>query len=295
MPIQTGAKGATIAGVSYPPYTYIDWLAPNQEAAGVQGGDAFYVPVRRLGSDGYIRWCIPGRDTSGTLFKDISGAGNDGVIEANNAAPFAVDARMSTAAHASAGGISVPVGACDMDFTTDSCLMAFAMTAEDPVAAEIIAGWGSFGTNTSPGFYLSHRSAAAGVGRVVLNRGAGSLESASDTTVKFSNAGGTRETHALIALDGPTGSVYLFRDGVLAASNVGLMTGAKAFALLRPLYGARLGGAPAPSASVAGVFRGWQGYVFPGSGLPLNLGRIAAMLAESPSVPLRDHEFRFAG
>jgi hypothetical protein len=48
MPIQTGAKGATIQGVAYPPYFYIDWLAPDQEALAVQGGDTVYVPSRSL-------------------------------------------------------------------------------------------------------------------------------------------------------------------------------------------------------------------------------------------------------
>lgn len=48
MPIQTGAKGVTIGGVNYPPYQYIDWLDSSQEADAVQGGDAFYVPTRRL-------------------------------------------------------------------------------------------------------------------------------------------------------------------------------------------------------------------------------------------------------
>lgn len=48
MPIQTGAKGATIAGVAYPPYFYIDWLTLDLEALAVQGGDAVVVPARGL-------------------------------------------------------------------------------------------------------------------------------------------------------------------------------------------------------------------------------------------------------
>lgn len=48
MPIQTGSRGATIAGVSYPPYQYLDGLAPDVEAVAVQGGDASYVPRRTL-------------------------------------------------------------------------------------------------------------------------------------------------------------------------------------------------------------------------------------------------------
>jgi len=48
MPIQIGAKGATIGGVSYPAYFYVDWLTPDQEAQAMQGGDAVAVPARRL-------------------------------------------------------------------------------------------------------------------------------------------------------------------------------------------------------------------------------------------------------
>lgn len=55
MPIQLGAKGATIAGVNYPPYQYIDWLTPDQEQTAVQGGDAVRVPGRRVPGDGISR------------------------------------------------------------------------------------------------------------------------------------------------------------------------------------------------------------------------------------------------
>lgn len=241
----------------------------------------------------FCRWCIPGKDTSGTLFKDVSGNGNDGTIEASNSTPFAVDNRISTVAHASAGGVAVPLAATLCDFTTDSVVMAFTLTNEDPAGSEAVASFGA-GTGNHPGMYLSHRASAAGVARVVCNRGNGTLVSGSDSTVKFSNAGGTRETHVLMALDGPTGSVYLYRDGVLAASNVGLMTSSNAFTLAAPVFAARLGSTGGTAATVAGVFRGWQGYVFEGKGLPLNIGQIAAFLAENPSVPVNDVSFKFA-
>lgn len=241
----------------------------------------------------FCRWCIPGKDTSGTLFKDVSGNGNDGTIEASNSSPFAVDSRISTAAHASAGGVNVTLAATLCDFTTDSVLMSFMLTNEDPAGSESVASFGA-GTGNHPGMYLSHRASAAGVARVVCNRGNGTLVSGTDSTVKFSNAGGTRETHVVMALDGPTGSVYLYRDGVLAASNVGLMTASNAFTVAAPVFGARLGGTGGTGATVAGVFRGWQAYVFAGKGLPLNIGQIAARLAEDPSVPINDVSFKFA-
>jgi len=292
---ETGMIAAKVAASSA---SAVTWSPPSEEKdyaddLTLEQNRAVRALVSGAGNT-YNRWCIPGKDSTGTLFKDASGAGNDGTIDANNTTPFAVDNRISTVAHASAGGVTLPLAAGDMDFTADSAILAFMMTNEDPAGSEVVASWGT-GTGNFPGFYFSHRSSAAGVGRAICNRGNGTVVSGSDSTVKFSNAGGTRETHVAIALDGPTGSVYLYRDGVLAASNAGLMTGANVFnPAARPLLAPRLGGNGGTSSTVAGIFRGWQGYVFAGKGLPLNIGRIAAMLAESPSVPLRDIEFQFA-
>ncbi len=238
----------------------------------------------------YIRWCIPGRDTSGTLFKDVSGRGNDATIDAGNSAPFGVDMRMSTTA--GTGGISQSLAATLCDFNTDSFIMAVSFMKADPGASEAIMAFGEGAGAGFPGFYFSHRSAAAGVGRLIANKGDGTLVSGSDTTVKFSNAGGTRETHAIMAYDGVTKSGYLYRDGVLAAANVGLMTAGNAFTATVPTLGSRIGGINGGTV-YALPWRGWQAYVFSGSGLPLNINRIAALLAESPSTPLRDHEFQF--
>lgn len=258
------------------------------------GADAAYsLSSVSGGGNTYIRWCIPGRDTSGTLFKDTSGRGNDATINASNTTPFAVDNRISTIVHASAGGVTQSLPASLCDFSTDSILMAVSVTNEDPAASEALFSWGAGGAPAFPGFYFSHRAAAAGVGRAIGNRGNNVVVSGSDTTVKFSNAGGTRETNVVLAYDAPTGSLYLYRDGVLAAANVGLMTGANAFSQSVVTAGARLGGLASTSSTVAGVFRGWQGYVFSGKGLPLNIGRVAAILAENPCVPLHDGEFEF--
>lgn len=241
-----------------------------------------------------LRFCIPGRDPSGTSFLDVSGRGNHATIDANNTTPFAVDSRISTVVHASAGGVSVPLAAVACDMRTDSVVMAFAMTRANPGASEVLASFGAAsGGSANPGMYFSHRSSVAGVGRIVVNRGDGSgtLVSASDSALPFSNAGGTQERHVVMAYDAPSGSIYLYRDGVLLTSNVGLITGASAFA--RELtQGARLGGLTL-GATVASVFRGWQAYVWPGRGLPLNIGTMASMLADAPSVPVPASALRF--
>jgi len=155
---------------------------------------------------------------------------------------------------------------------------------------------GAFGATAAgndPGVYFSHRSSAAGVGRMVFNRGNAGLVSGSDSAVAFSNAGGTVERNAVLAYDAPTGSAYLYRDGVLVSSNVGLMTGGSAFVTTTLTQGARLGGVVAGTV-YASQFRGWQAYIFSAKGLPLNIGRAAAMLAESPSTPLQNSQFVFA-
>lgn len=240
----------------------------------------------------YIRWCIPGRDPSGTEFRDISGRGNHAAIEANNTGPFAVDSRISTVVHASAGGVVLPQVATQCDLSTDSVVMSFAMTRANPAANDILASFGASAAN-NPGIYFSHRQTVAGVGRVVANRGAaGQLVSGADSAVAFSNAGGTVERHVTMAYDAPTRSLYLWRDGVVVATNVGALAGAADWIIPVVNAGARLG-AQLGGATVAGVFRGWQGYVFAGRGLPLNINRVAAVLAEAPSVPLRNEEFQF--
>lgn len=304
MPIQIGAKGAVIQGVSYPPHSYVDWLTPDIEALAVQGGDAVQVPRRSLTAAqaealadlvdplaSFCRWCIPGRDAAGAEFRDVSGRGNHATVEASNSGAFATDARMATVAHGSAGGLVVPLAATDCDLTTDSVIMAVSMLRANPGANDSVMSFGASAA-AHPGLYLSHRSAPAGVARIVGNRGNGTLVSGADSTLAFSNAGGTREVSVVMAFEGPSASAFLLRDGVLTSANPGLMSGASAFTVVRPLGPARLGGTHA-GATVACVWRGWQAYVFTGRGLPLNLAEVAAKLAEAPSVKLPNRDFVF--
>ena len=244
-------------------------------------------------SSTFIRWCIPGRDISGTVFKDISGRGNDAVIDASNTGPFAADSRMCSVAHASAGGLTVPAAAVASNLTTDSWIMAFSMTRATPAGGEALAAFGASTGNNSPGVYFSHRSSPAGAGRLVMNRGNGTLISGVDTAATFSNAGGTVERHVLMAYDAPTRSLYLYRDGILAYSGHALASGANEWTVTTVVGGARLGGTLGGNTTYPGAFRGWQGYVFTGKGLPLNLGWVAGVLAENPNSPLNDAAFLF--
>lgn len=283
--VRHGPGGAIVSG---PPLT--------QSAA-----DARYIQVGAIESAPLTRvhnaWCVPGREGSGTAFRDISLYGNHATIEPGNTGAFGNDRYMSTTA-ASAGGLFVYPAGVECDLATDSVIFAFVMSAVDPVASETVAAFGA-GTSgaAAPGFYFSHR--VGGFGRVVFNNGAGVLVSGTDSAVKFSTAAGGREVHALMAWDAPTKSVYLYRDGALAVANNGLMIGANALVSSNVIYGPRLGGLGASihtgstASAVARVFRGWQGYILRGKGLPVNIGQIAAVLAENAGNPLTDNEFEF--
>lgn len=68
MPIVIGAKGATLAGINYAPYQYVDWLTADQEAVLIQGGGAVSVPARLLSAAEVV-----------TVRSLVSGAGVPGV------------------------------------------------------------------------------------------------------------------------------------------------------------------------------------------------------------------------
>lgn len=359
-------------------------LTPSEARRARLGGGQSSSP----GASTFIRWCIPGRETGGTLFKDVSGNGYDATVESGNDVAFAVDGFMGTKA-GNNGGISLPLAAGAIDFTTTSAIMSLAFSNLTPAAPAVVASWGGGGGGfASPGIYGSHRS-GTGVFRGVVNRGDGVLVSGDDSasslsvpansgnpavyvgsatydpislvdgagvtttitvpgaslgdivqgvsfsldiqgitvtaavtaantvSVRFQNettatidlASGTLTARVisvgatstglpvravLLGWDAQTGSLYTYRSGALAAANVGLMTGANALVSGVPLRGPRLGAVGESATTVAGLFRGWQGYAFPGRGLPLNIGRIAAMLAESPATPLLDNQFIFS-
>lgn len=76
MPIVIGAKGATIGGVNYPAYTYIDWFTPDLEATAVQGGNAVVVPARGLtpSENAAVRSLVSGSGIRGRKIRSMLGA-----------------------------------------------------------------------------------------------------------------------------------------------------------------------------------------------------------------------------
>lgn len=243
-------------------------------------------------------WCIPGKESSGVAFRDISINGNHATIEpGNTTGAFTVENMMSTTA-ASAGGLFIYPAGVPVDFSVDSVIMSVAMKRATPADAETIVsiGGGAGGVN-APGIYISHR--VGGFCRIVFNLGNGTLVSAADSLTAFSDATGSKEYHLTVGYDAPTRSCYIYRNGVLDNVNAGLLTGANALIASTAIYGPRLGGigtsvhTGSTGTAVAGSFRGWQGYIAKNSGLPINVSQIASLLAESPTVMLTDNEFRF--
>lgn len=86
MPIQIGSKGATIGGINYPPYAYIDWLSPDQEAAVVQGGNATSVPVRGLtpAQIAQLQAMIAGSGVDVAFLRDFDGTNQGYTLDAGS-------------------------------------------------------------------------------------------------------------------------------------------------------------------------------------------------------------------
>lgn len=243
-------------------------------------------------------WCIPGKESSGVAFRDISVKGNHATIEpGNTSGAFATENMMSTTA-ASAGGLFIYPAGVPIDFSVDSILVSVVMKRATPTVNEVIMSIGS-GANTvsAPGIYLSHR--IGGFCRISFNIGNGTIVSAADSLATFSDATGSKEYTVAIAYDAPTRSLYMYRNGILDNVSSGLLTGANALVSGTSLYGPRLGGIGtavhlgATGTAVSGAFRGWQGYIAKGRGLPINVSQIASLLAENPTALLTDNEFRF--
>lgn len=94
--------------------------------------------------------------------------------------------------------------------------------------------------------------------------------------------------HCVVAYDAPSGSWYIYRDGVLSNAFLNQMVGANAYpANTSTTLGIRWGSTSdvTPATVVAASGYGLQAYVING-GLPINIGLLAAKLAASPRAPL---------
>lgn len=238
--------------------------------------------------DNFCRWCVPGKNISGTTFTDVSGQGNHATIGATNSAPFANPGKLSTVAAVS-GGVTAPFAASAINLFTDSFIYSVAFRRATPATNEIIMALGAGSGSGSPGLYVSHRTTGGVL--LALAKGDGTLVSSIPVTAQlYSNAEGTLESVLTVMYDAPTRTVRLCWNGVIVYTGVGLMTGGNAFTTGLVTRAARLGG-NGDGSTFASQFRGWQFYVFPSSSLPTNIEEVAALLGDAPSVRLWNHQF----
>lgn len=231
--------------------------------------------------------CIPSRDAA-TRFSDITGNARHLLVEASNANAFSVDGYFNTTAAVN-GGLNIPQAQIRWNPFWESMILSFVLRRAIPAANEIIL---SLGTNIAgyQGFYLSHRT-GTGIIKLIPRLNSGSAGTDVDSNLTFSD-GTPKDRVCTIAFDAPTGSWYMWRDGIITISAVGLSTGAKTMSDAVSLAELRVGGLSAinTTAMVAVQGRALQFAKFVGS-LPTNVGLIAARLAETPGLPITESEW----
>jgi hypothetical protein len=229
--------------------------------------------------------CIPGRDVS-TAFKDISGNTADMTVDAGNTGAFATEGYFSTVAAVN-GGLTVPAAKINWNPSTESIVFSVALKRAAPVGNETIFGVGA-PTAGRQGFYISHR-ATTGKIRIVPIKNDGTLVSTlSDSALAFSDAT-PRDRVLTVAYDAPSGSFYLWRDGVLSDTYTGVMSTLYAN-LISTAWLAVGNTSSTGQTSVAVAGYGLQIAKYAGA-LPLTIGLIVARLAETPRIPISQLEW----
>lgn len=249
------------------------------KAVALMGSDG--LPVA---STGALRFCLPGRNVSGS-FTDLSDNTATCTVDAGNTGAFATPDYMATIAAAN-GGLTVANSKVLWNPTTESLILGFVIKRAAPVAGEVIGAWSGGVGALQTGFYLSHRTSPGAI-KIVPTIAGVVVNAQADSTLGFSDAT-PQNRHCTVTYDAPTGVFSIYRDGVLSNSFTGTpMIGANAFPNANCTHEYRIGGSGggAGAAIVATLTYGHQGYVLPG-GLPTHIGRIAAILAENPRVPL---------
>lgn len=215
--------------------------------------------------------------------KDTSGNGNDLIVKAG-----ITEAQL----YANAGYFSAIAGSDGYPYLNNS-KFAFTMGQDsilvgvivnDAVPAANESRFGCANTTTRPGFYWSARM-TSGAGRVVLTTtgtGGASYQGA-DTACAFYD--GTPH-HLIIGIDGPSRSVFVWRDGVLVQSQLNLFPNGGGLCTSNFSFGTNqdTGGA---SVSVACKHAGFQVLRWLNQGLPTDVNLIAQTMAAMPRNPVR--------
>lgn len=239
--------------------------------------------VSGAGVPASLRFCIPGRNVN-TLFSDVSGLGADLTPEAANSGAFATADYFSSIAGTDSG-LTIPAAKTLWTPATQSLVLAFVLKKAAPGANQNLLSWGAHTSGANIGFYVSHRT--SGALKIVPVVAGSVLNAQNDSTLSFSD-GTPQDRHCLIAYDAPSGSWYIYRDGVLSDAFTNQMVGANAFpAATQSITGVRWGGTSGTGATVvAASGYGLQGYLWTGA-LPTTVGVGAQLMAANLSATAR--------
>lgn len=222
----------------------------------------------------YYLACVPGRQfvTSGVP-KDLSANGADLILGSalTDANLWATDGWMNFAALAN-GFAYIPFAKASFNLAVDSIIFSVLMNKAAPGATEYLAGNSANGGNN--GFRLAVKT--TGKVQPVFTTSDGNFGAISDTPCVF--ADGANHVFTM-AVDAPTKSVYIWRDGALAMSVSSAYTGATA-----STTGVALAVQDSTAGAAAGALKaaGLHFLKFAGAGLPQNINKIAARLASRP-------------
>lgn len=251
------------------------------KVTGVMEADG--APVSGAGIPASMRFCIPGRNPN-TAFSDVSGLGADLSVEPANSGAFATADYFSSIAGTDSG-LTIAAAKTVWTPATQSLVLAFVLKKAAPGANQNLLSWGGHTSGANIGFYVSHRT--SGSLKIVPIIAGAVVNAQPDSTLSFSD-GTPQDRHCLIAYDAPSGSWYMYRDGVLSNAWTNAMTGGNAYPANTPtITGVRWGGTSGTGATVvAASGYGLQGYLWTG-GLPSTVGVGAQLMAANLSATAR--------
>lgn len=253
----------------------LDQISSQQTAAGA--------PVSGAGTSQLSKntgFDVPGTETTGGSWRDISDCGNSLTAASGVAAPHGTAGYIST--EAGTGKVTtLPASKFGFDLAVDSFVFSVGVKLAQPGASVSLCGNISSAT-TGYGFYLSGRTNGTLV--PIFNAAGGNwtlLTAPYPTTVLGAALDGTDHT-VTIAYDAPSRSVYYWLDGVLKGAFSNVINPGSASRSTYPFgLGATQGAATATS--VAGLFKNLKARVWAGSGLPLNINAMVRSMVAYPN------------
>lgn len=233
--------------------------------------------------------CVPGRDVA-TRFNDITANAAHLAVEAGNSAAFSNNGYFTTTA-STTGGLNIPQSKVLWNPYSESIVVSMVLKSAIPAGTAALMSIGANGGSGYQGFRLYQVVTTGYVGITGWANGGANLAQSSTSAIAVSDAT-PQDRVVTVAYDAPTGSWYVWRDGVLILSAVGLTIGGTGFADAVSNAELRLGASAAIAGATVAVLQGralqFAKYV---GALPTNIGVIAARLAETPGVPISGLEW----